>query len=225
MTTLDNILELLKINEMENKQFAEKLGITESTIEEWISGENKSYLDYLDAISDLFVIPIDCIKQEVESQNSNVESNSFFLYCPICGLNYCQIEEDIETHKKVHEEYLKAVELFGFNWHYSKREKVKFHCWKVIYDNEVTNEKKQIAILNIVRCYFSRSVEGYSFELNKHPKFNDYFAMMLHADSLKGVKENLTHDKYNELIEKYGLKEGIKSGYSYYMGSSNNSNK
>lgn len=217
MNILDNILELIKINSMEQKEFARKIGVNESIISEWKTGKTKSYSKYLDVISQCFVVPIRYITEERTEPDYYEISYNDNVKCGICGLSFCPNDKsDVEYHKDTHSQYLQAIELFGFCWLQEKREGIKQYSRNIISNNESSKEEKQMAILNIVRSYFSRSVENYTFTINTHPNFDEYFAMILGANSLEDIRKDIPDDIYNGLLTKYGTKKGLKKSNTVY---------
>ena len=59
MNTLDKILSLLTEKGIQQKTFAENIGVTKHTITDWKNGRSKSYMKYIDKIADYFNVSTD----------------------------------------------------------------------------------------------------------------------------------------------------------------------
>ena len=59
MNTLDKILSLLTEKGIQQKTFAENIGVTKHTITDWKNGRSKSYMKYIDKIADFFDVSAD----------------------------------------------------------------------------------------------------------------------------------------------------------------------
>ena len=116
---------------------------------------------------------------------------------------------------------LKLSEFFGVSinyflieefWNIKEREEIKKKS-KEIIEGKYSIDEKISAAINMYKAYYYRSLESSDFN-NKHAKLNDFIAMMLNQ---KNTNEYLPSDVYEELVKRYGIKEGIKNGSSYFI--------
>lgn len=133
------------------------------------------------------------------------------IFCNECGLRYdSSSEKQVKAHEKRHSGWKKAVDKFGFCWNGEYREEIKGNARNAI--NELHSLSEQIdAQIVVYKSLFSRSLEASGYNLN-HVDFQTYIAMLLNQG---GGHHGVTGDLYNALVNKYGKKEGIKSG-TYY---------
>ena len=59
MNTVDTILELLQTQNKQQKELTKFLQIGDSSISEWKKGKTKSYLKYIDKITQFFGVSVD----------------------------------------------------------------------------------------------------------------------------------------------------------------------
>ena len=87
MNTLDKILSLLTEKGIQQKTFAENIGVTKHTITEWKNGRSKSYMKYIDKIADFFDVSADYLLEKTDDKSplpkeainifDNVDMNAF----------------------------------------------------------------------------------------------------------------------------------------------------
>ena len=87
MNTLDKILSLLTEKGIQQKTFAENIGVTKHTITDWKNGRSKSYMKYIDKIADFFDVSADYLLEKTDDKSplpkeainifDNVDMNSF----------------------------------------------------------------------------------------------------------------------------------------------------
>ena len=87
MNTLDKILSLLTEKGIQQKTFAENIGVTKHTITDWKNGRSKSYMKYIDKIADLFDVSADYLLEKTDDKSplpkeainifDNVDMNAF----------------------------------------------------------------------------------------------------------------------------------------------------
>ena len=87
MNTLDKILSLLTEKGIQQKTFAENIGVTKHTITYWKNGRSKSYMKYIDKIADFFDVSADYLLEKTDDKSplpkeainifDNVDMNAF----------------------------------------------------------------------------------------------------------------------------------------------------
>ena len=87
MNTLDKILSLLTEKGIQQKTFAENIGVTKHTITDWKNGRSKSYMKYIDKIADFFDVSADYLLEKTDDKSplpkeainifDNVDVNAF----------------------------------------------------------------------------------------------------------------------------------------------------
>ena len=87
MNTLDKILSLLTEKGIQQKTFAENIGVTKHTITDWKNGRSKSYMKYIDKIADFFDVSADYLLEKTDDKSplpkeainifDNVDMNDF----------------------------------------------------------------------------------------------------------------------------------------------------
>ena len=69
MNTLDKILSLLTEKGIQQKTFAENIGVTKHTITDWKNGRSKSYMKYIDKIADFFDVSADYLLEKTDDKS------------------------------------------------------------------------------------------------------------------------------------------------------------
>jgi transcriptional regulator with XRE-family HTH domain len=87
LNTLDKILSLLTEKGIQQKTFAENIGVTKHTITDWKNGRSKSYMKYIDKIADFFDVSADYLLEKTDDKSplpkeainifDNVDMNAF----------------------------------------------------------------------------------------------------------------------------------------------------
>ena len=87
MNTLDKILSFLTEKGIQQKTFAENIGVTKHTITDWKNGRSKSYMKYIDKIADFFDVSADYLLEKTDDKSplpkeainifDNVDMNAF----------------------------------------------------------------------------------------------------------------------------------------------------
>ena len=87
MNTLDKILSLLTEKGIQQKTFAENIGVTKHTITDWKNGRSKSYMKYIDKIADFYDVSADYLLEKTDDKSplpkeainifDNVDMNAF----------------------------------------------------------------------------------------------------------------------------------------------------
>ena len=87
MNTLDKILSLLTEKGIQQKTFAENIGVTKHTITDWKNGRSKSYKKYIEKIADFFDVSADYLLEKTDDKSplpkeainifDNVDMNAF----------------------------------------------------------------------------------------------------------------------------------------------------
>ena len=107
MNTLDKILSLLTEKGIQQKTFAENIGVTKHTITDWKNGRSKSYMKYIDKIADFFDVSADYLLEKTDDKSplpkeainifDNVDMNAFSrqLYEQLTKEERKKVQEDI----------------------------------------------------------------------------------------------------------------------------------
>jgi hypothetical protein len=133
--------------------------------------------------------------------------------CPECGLQYAPtLEEDAKTHRERHEYINGITAKHGFFILYEERESIKKVARKTLADCNSSLLEKQNAAMKLLKCYFARSIESLEVYYQLHVDLDTFIAMMLNDEDIFCNDVEL----YDSLVEKYGIKEGITKGMSYY---------
>lgn len=94
---------------------------------------------------------------------------------------------------------------------YAQRESIKNDSRKILDGNYSVNDKV-IAVINLYKCDYYRSLEASGFD-KTHVKLDDYISMRL---SQEDTKNSLESDVYIKLVNKYGVSNSIKNGSTYF---------
>lgn len=162
----------------------------------------------------------DLIKELIHASGMNMKEFSEYATIPYTtlrsmlerGIENASVNNVIKICSKldIPIDSLYRVENEGF-WNYAERETIKEQSREIINGNYSTNEKIS-ATINLYKTLYYRSFESSKFNTN-HVKLDDFIAMILNQ---KNTKEYLPSEVYKELVKKYGVKEGIKNGSSYF---------
>lgn len=201
MESFEKIKQLRILIGKTTYDISEATGIPQSTISKIENNKRKLEPDVLRILSNYFNVSYNFLLN-----NSEIDS------CPECGFEYCPLEkEDFEEHTTRHQNFLNFPDKNLFLT-YSNREVIKRKSHEIIRNTNSTISEKVDAAIKLYQCWYARSIEDNNFDIN-HPCFDEYIAMMLNR---KHSKKDLSEPVYNLLVEKYGLKEGISDGKSYY---------
>lgn len=164
-------------------------------------GEREVSFEMLGKLADFFNVTTDFLLGKTD-----------FVKCPICSIEYCPLlDDEFNDHQKIHTNFLKSNLNDDFI-NYNLRKKLKNKSKEVIESNNSSLIDKINSSIDLFKCYYSRSLEASDFN-NKHAKLDDFIAMMLNQEN---TKEYLPPAVYKELVKRYGTKEGIKNGSSYF---------
>ena len=100
---------------------------------------------------------------------------------------------------------------------YQQREEVKLESQRVLNSETASVTEKMNAAENICKAYFSRSLGAVDFN-PQHPDFEQYISMLLKQPLFKKRFKSI----YHQLVEKYGTRDGIPNGHTYFDCSTNN---
>ena len=183
-------------------QVAEKLGLTYQAVSNYERGINSIETDVLFAMCDMYhVDPVSVLRPGL-------------YLCPVCGMNYdSSFAPDVDEHNRFHKSFCKAQDHFGDCCiPRSKWGSLKASAYDVLNSDEANTNDKAEAMLNLIKVYFSKSLDAWGYNLN-HPMFNDYTAMLLNQTRFKEYDESA----YNVLLSKYGKKPGMPENETTYM--------
>jgi len=143
--------------------------------------------------------------------NVPMHSNSTIQKCPICDFVYSPCnKEDVDTHNHRHLLCLDAIKKYGFWWSSEQCEKIKSDAHLILDNPLASNTDKMNAAENICKAYFCRCLGAWNFD-PRHPSIEKYTAMLLHQNHFKEYFSSV----YTQLIDKYGISEGIPEGNTY----------
>lgn len=80
MDTLNRIMLLIKENGIEQQGLAAILGINKQTISDWKSGKSKTYLKYIQTISDYFNVSTDYLLGRTDIKNPPAETEGLIFH-------------------------------------------------------------------------------------------------------------------------------------------------
>lgn len=187
---------------MSQKEVAQRLGLTPQAISNYERGINKIDVGTVSALCDLYGIGKESLFYDVTR-------------CPVCGYIYSASggSSDARQHAKRHHQFVAANEEYGLLYNRAEYEKIKGLAYNIIHDSESTYEDKLEAARDILRSYFSRSVDSWGYGPG-HPNFRQFAAMLLRANDYSDLGDDIK----NALVKEYGLADGLRDGNTYYTG-------
>lgn len=202
---------------------ASELGIAKSTVAYWRANDNViPKQDVLLKIANYFDVSIGYLLDVEDNPNS-------FIKCPICDYTYDINDEiDVQHHDERHIRFITAKKFFGdYLIRLRDEEGLKAASWNIINNTENYDFNDiRDAVIDLYSCWFSRSVSANNYDLN-HPKFDEYAAMLLfqpHQQEI--VLKKIPAEVKEDLINKYGQKDGIPDGETvFWMQSEEKANK
>lgn len=201
MEPFEKIKKLRLIVRKTTYEVSDATGISQSTISKIENDKKRLDADILKKLADYFNVSYDFLLND-----SEIDS------CHVCGAHYCPLEkEDFEAHGIRHKNFLNFPEKHLFLT-YSNRDVIKRKCHEILQNESSSTFEKVDATIKLYQCWYARSIEASNFNIS-HPSFTDYIAMMLNR---KESKEDLPEPVYKLLVQKYGIKDGISDGKSYY---------
>lgn len=98
MGTLDNILELLAVQNRQQKELTDYLGVEKSTFSAWKNGKSASYKKYLPEIASFFSVTVDELVGNTVDRNGLDEAYfSFAKNAQDEGIDPADIELALKT--------------------------------------------------------------------------------------------------------------------------------
>jgi len=195
--------QLLEKHGVTAYKVSKETGISTATLSDWKKGRSVPKNDKLQKIASYFNVPLEFLL-----------GKSGLVDCPECGLSYVPSDiSDCKEHETYHQQYLAAAKHYGFFYPGSLTEVEKNKNLNAAVNYDLDFEKRVNAWIEVIRAYFSRSLQGNNYELN-HPQFDVFASMLLNTDSFK---KRISDDAvYNRLTNMYGRSEGLPEGESYY---------
>lgn len=179
---------------LKQSDVANELGVSYQAISNYERGVNRIDSGTLFALCQLYNVPIEYILDE-------------FYKCPDCGFEYSSDNHtQVAIHNERHKKWENAVKRFGFCWNYIEREK-RHSARHTMRDERKNFSVRYDAAIDLIKAYFSRSVEGSGYDLN-HITFDEYIGYFLYSQ-----KDAFPGDIKRELINKYGSKPGMLGSY------------
>lgn len=182
---------------------SKETGIATATLTQWKNGTSVPKKDKLSLIANFFKVDVGVFNLD-EYQN----------LCLDCGTPFNPDDPaSAIRHTLKHNIWENAINNFGICWTHNVQENAKAIARNRIARGDLSLNERIEANIEIFRALFSRSIEAYDYDL-RHVKFDDYVSMLLHQNQFR---EKIDRDSYNELVVKFGTKEGINEGETYYI--------
>ena len=196
------IKELREINNIPQKALANILGISSNTLSQYENEKRNPSFEIVAKLSKFFNVSTDYIY-----------GLCTYTICNECGLAYCpNYDLDIETHKEIHLNWVKAKQKYGFNYSLGECERIKGEKRNIVKNLYLPLEERYEAQIEVYKCLFFRCLEANNYD-DDFIDFEDYVAMLLMQPS---QKTHLGKELYEKLTEEFGTKAGIPDGYTYY---------
>lgn len=201
--------KLCKMRNVTPYKFCKEMEVNSSTISTWKKKNSLASPELAMKVCEYFGITYDYLM-------TGTTGNDICSPCPDCGMWYdANDPEDVKSHQKNHAYWKKATEKFGKLYCNSvENERIKGENRTISHNTSLSLNERANAQLEVLRCLFSRSVEGSGYDL-RHVPFDTYIAMMLRNETYR--KNNLENDLYQTLLKQYGAKPGISSGSYYHI--------
>lgn len=197
------IKELRESHNMQQKELASALNIPPSTLSQYETGKREPNIETVTKIAKLFDVTTDYIYGISDT-----------VTCRECGLTYSLDNElDVETHREIHARWLKAKEKYGFCYsNIAENERIKAENRNIVKDFSQPLSKRYDAQIEVFKCLFSRALDASNYS-DSFISFEEYIAMLLNQPS---VQKRLGKELYEKMLDKFGAKEGIPDGQTYY---------
>ena len=197
------IKELRESHNMQQKELASALNIPPSTLSQYETGKREPNIETVTKIAKLFDVTTDYIYGISDT-----------VTCRECGLTYSLDNElDVETHREIHARWLKAKEKYGFCYsNLAENERIKAENRNIVKDFSQPLSKRYDAQIEVFKCLFSRALDASNYS-DSFISFEEYISMLLHQPS---VQKRLGKELYEKMLDKFGAKEGIPDGQTYY---------
>ena len=197
------IKELRESHNMQQKELASALNIPPSTLSQYETGKREPNIETVTKIAKLFDVTTDYIYGISDT-----------VTCRECGLTYSLDNElDVETHREIHAIWLKAKEKYGFCYsNLAENERIKAENRNIVKDFSQPLSKRYDAQIEVFKCLFSRALDASNYS-DSFISFEEYISMLLNQPS---VQKRLGKELYEKMLDKFGAKEGIPDGQTYY---------
>ena len=97
MKTVDTILELLQVQNKQQKELTKFLQIGDSSISEWKKGKTKSYLKYIDKIAQFFGVSVDYLLGLSSDSTASEEEKEQVRQMYLNGLSISDISNKMQV--------------------------------------------------------------------------------------------------------------------------------
>lgn len=202
MDTIQKIQGLLSEKEIKPAAMCKYLGFSSGLFTQWKQGKQNPKLDKLQSIADYLEVDIDYLL------------DTPLPYCPLCGQGYNKDDQkDVKYHNQMHKKWQDAVDEFGFCWPYKVRESIKHRSKRIVENKSIDLNSRYFAALNVMKSYFSRSLEASAYDLS-HPNFHDYVGMLMNQEYWK---KYLGNDVYCLLNDSFNPLPGMSEGTTYHL--------
>ena len=207
MNLKERVQELCKKEKISMNQLEDELGFGKGYISKL--GKSTPNTTKIQKIANRFNVTVDYLM-------TGTTGNGICSPCPDCGMWYDPDElDDVKQHERRHAAWKEATKKFGKLYcSYADREGIKAQNRNLSHNTTLPLNERVNAQLEVLRCLFSRSVEGSGYDL-RHVPFDTYVSMMLGNETY--TKNNLEDELYQALLDKYGAEPGISSGSYYHI--------
>ena len=108
---------------------------------------------------------------------------------------------------------MKAKEKYGFCYsNLAENERIKAENRNIVKDFSQPLSKRYDAQIEVFKCLFSRALDASNYS-DSFISFEEYISMLLKQPS---VQKRLGKELYEKMLDKFGAKEGIPDGQTYY---------
>ncbi|RKI37296.1 helix-turn-helix domain-containing protein [bacterium D16-51] len=191
---MNQIKELLNMKNIQQKELASHLGISQNTLSQYLNKKRKMSLETISQIADFLEVTVDYLI-----------GNAGWITCPICHNIYDPLNESDSTeHDAFHKKFVAAEEKYGEILVYSDADNKRSTAISRLNNPTLSKEQRILAFEDYLKYEFMLSIqrEGYSLE---HDIFQDFCKKEMGLVATKEVLDNIGNDAYKQLVDKYGI--------------------
>lgn len=191
---MNQIKELLNMKNIQQKELASHLGMSQNTLSQYLNKKRKMSLETISKIADFLEVTVDYLI-----------GNTDRITCPVCHNIYNPLNEfDSTEHDAFHKKFVAAEEKYGKILVYSDADNKRSTAISRLNNPTLSKEQRILAFENYLKYEFMLSIqrEGYSLE---HDIFQDFCRKEMGLATTKEVLDNIDNDVYERLVDKYGI--------------------
>ena len=149
------IKELREINNIPQKALANILGISSNTLSQYENEKRNPSFEIVAKLSKFFNVSTDYIY-----------GLCTYTICNECCPAYCpNYDLDIETHKEIHLNWVKAKQKYGFNYSLGECERIKGEKRNIVKNLYLPLEERYEAQIEVYKCLFFRCLEANNYDV------------------------------------------------------------